>query len=189
MTENSNPLESVIGYFTRLKSRERWIVLVGAGVALFFVIFFSLFLSHRGPQGKATKTEQIAEQRGEFFQAAQEYAKLKQVVDLVDSRVAQRPPDFDLYSKINELVAAGALQQFVVKMDPGAVEGKEFLDEEYVDLNVQKIELRVLVNFLKQLEQLPGFVRISQMSIKTRLDNSKTLDVVLRISAYKEKAK
>jgi len=187
MTGQKKILDSLAGYFSKLSARERYIVLIGGAAFLFFVIFFALFLSRRQPAGKKTKIDQLAEQRIQLSKTAQEYAGLRQVVDLVDSRVAKRPADFDLYRKVNELIEATTIRPFVVKMDPGSVEGKEYLDEEYVDLNLQRIDLRMLVNFLNQLEQLPGLARIGQLSIKTRLDNSKTLDVVVRISAYKEK--
>jgi len=189
MADKNSILQSAQAYISRLNPRERTFILVGAVVLLFFVIFLGLSLSHRGGRSKKTSLDQLSDQRMQFEQAVQEYAQIKPVVDIVDQRVAQRPADFDLYNKVNELIETTTIRPFVLKMDPGSVEGKEFLDEDYVDLNLQKIDIRMLVNFLTQVEQLPGLVRIGQLTIKTRMDNTKTLDVVMRISSYKEKIK
>jgi len=187
MSEPKRGRPSLREYLARMTPRERIILLVGAAAALAFVIFLALSLGHRGKTGKKNPLQELADQKIAFDKNLAAYAGLKPTLDLVDNKLAARPKDFDLFRKLNQLVESTGIRPLVVKMDPGSAETKAFLDEEYVDLNIQRIDLRQLVLFLQQVDKLPGMVRIGQLSVKIRLDQSKTLDAVMRISAFKEK--
>ena len=106
----------------------------------------------------------------------------------VDGRISLRPQDFDLYAKINELAFQTGVRAAMIKMDPGSSTSNDYLDEDYVDVVMQRSDLVSVTNFMEKVESLPGLVRITQLSIKTRFDQSQTLDVVMRISAYMNKA-
>jgi hypothetical protein len=155
------------------------------GVAIVVVIVFAA----TGPKSKGPKSKnklaQVFERRDAFMVDADNYAGLKKMLDQIDIRMRQRPADFDLYGKINELTDQTGVKPSVIKMDPGKNENNDFLDEDFVDLNLQRIDLIALVRFLEKVEQLPGMVRVGQLSVKTRFDQTQTLDAVMRISEYK----
>ena len=174
--------------FLKLKPRERYLILAAVGVAVVVVVVFTATApKSKGPKGK-NKLAQVFDRRDEFMAMADEYAGLKKMLDPIDIRMRQRPADFDLYGKINELTDQTEVKPSVIKMDPGTMENNDFLDETYVDVNLQRIDLISLVHFLEKVEQLPGMVRIGQLSVKTRFDQTQTLDAVMRISEYKPRA-
>jgi len=173
-------------FYSGLKPRERYFILAGAAALVAFALALSLTAGKKsGP--KRSKVSTLYKQRDEFLAAADNYAELKRLLDKIDGRLKQRPGSFDLFAKLNELSDQTGVRPAVLKMDPGQSTSNDYLDEDYVDLNLQKIDLVSLVNFLEKIEAIPGLVRIGQLSIKTRFDNSNTLDVVMRISSYKEK--
>jgi hypothetical protein len=173
-------------FYSGLKPRERYFVLAGAAALLAFALALTLTGGKKsGP--KRSKVSTLYRQRDEFFATADRYDELKVLLDRIDGRLKQRPENFDLFAKLNELSDQTGVRAAVIKMDPGQSTSRDYLDEDYVDLNLQKIDLVSLVRFLERVEAVPGLVRIGQLSIKTRFDNSNTLDVVMRISAYREK--
>jgi Tfp pilus assembly protein PilO len=175
-------------FYSGLKPRERTLVMIAAACAVAIALIFSVTGGKKKPGTGKSKIAQVNERRKVFLETAAQYGEIKKLLDEVDVRVAQRPLDFDLYGKVNELTDSSGIKPTVIKMDPGESNGDEYLDENYVDMNLQKIDLISLTRFLEQVEKLPGLIRIGQLNIKTRFDNSNTLDVVMRISAYKPKA-
>ena len=178
----------VKAWYSGLKPRERTFVLVGVAALVAVALIFSVTGGKKKPGPQRNKIEVLNQQRAEFLDAADKYAALKVLLDQIDGRLAKRPKDFDLYHSINELTLSSGIQPSVVKMDPGQSSSNDYLDEDFVDLVLQKIDLISLVKFMDSIQNLPGLVRIGTLSIKTRFDQSNTLDVVMRISAYKEKA-
>ena len=174
-------------YYNGLKPRERIFVMAAAACAVAVALIFSVTGGKKKPGASKSKITQVTERREVFLETAAQYGEIKKLLDQIDSRLAQRPPDFDIYGKVNELSDSTGIKPSVIKMDPGESTGDDYLDENYVDLNLQRIDLVSLVRFMEKVEALPGLVRIGQLSIKTRFDNSSTLDVVMRISAYKSK--
>lgn len=178
-------LNSLFAYFNRLSKRERLFILVGIAVSLVVILILAITSPGKKNQRK-DKSSDIFVQQTEFYQTVGEYAGLKPVLEEVEGKLRNRPLDFDLYRQLNELVERLGVRTSLIKMEPGQAEGNDYLQEEFVDLNFQKIDLYSLVNFMREAEALPGLVRIVQLSIKTRIDGSQKMDAVMRISAYQE---
>lgn len=175
----------LFAYFNRLNKRERLFILVGIAVGLGVILILAITSPGKKNQGSA-KSMDIFSGQEEFYQVVGEYAGLKPVLEKVAGELSNRPQDFDLYRRLNEVVEKLGIRSSLIKMEPGQAQGNEYLAEEYVDLNFQKIDLYRLVNFMKEAEALPGLVRITQFSMKVRIDGSQTMDAVMRISAYQE---
>lgn len=187
MSDKTSILSRVKEYIERLSFRERIILLFGAVFVISSILYLSLSSSPSSKPAPQSQMSQLQKSQKDFAQILKKYLAIKSLVDQIDSRLEQTPEDFDLYKKVNELIQKIGIREKVVKMDPGESSGNDYLKEEYVDLSFQRIDLESLVEFLKRLEGQPGLVRISQLSIKRRLDRSKTLDVVMRVSAYLRK--
>jgi Tfp pilus assembly protein PilO len=175
-------------WFNGLKPRERQMVIAAAATAVVVALVF-LVTSPGGKKSgpKQSKISQVNQRRQVFLETAAQYSEIKRLLDQLDVKVAQRAPEFDIYGKVNELSDSSGIKPTVVKMDPGESSGDEYLDENYVDLTLQRIDLVALTNFMSKVEKLPGLIRINQLTIKTRFDQSQTLDAVMRISSYKVK--
>jgi hypothetical protein len=178
-------LEKLKAYYTGLKPRERAFVLAGAASLILFILILSLAGQTRKSPGSKNKIIQLYERRGQFNETAQQYMIIKVLLDQIDGRLKSRPADFDLYAQVNEVVNMVGVKNFIIKMDPGQSQDNDYLDEDYLDLNLQRVDLISLVRFMDETEKLPGLVRINNLSIKTRFDQSNSLDVVMRISSYK----
>ena len=144
-------------WFTGLKPRERAFVLAGVAALVAVALIFSVTGGKKKPGPQRNKIEVLNKQRAEFLDAADKYTALKVLLDQIDGRLAKRPKDFDLYHKINELTLSSGIQPTVVKMDPGQSSSNDYLDEDFVDLVLQKITSSRLSNSWTTSSPFPGW--------------------------------
>jgi hypothetical protein len=104
-------------------------------------------------------------------------------VETIDGKLAQTPPDYDLYGELIKIQEAGSLGPMTRKMNREQGSGTDFYTELYVDWDLQGVYLDDLVALLGKIESLPAFVRVSQLSVKKHPQDN-TIDVSLRVAAY-----
>jgi len=186
MNEKENIFARLTTAFSRLSFRERLFLLAGAVFVLATTIYLIASSGSSNKPAEKTRADTLLQNQKLFAQTLEKYLAIKPLVDKIEGRLNSTPEDFDLYKEVNRLIQQIGIREQVVKMDPGTGGGNDYLKEEYVDLNLQKMKLQPLINFLQKLENLPAMVRVDQLSIKRRLGASKTLDVIMRVSVYKK---
>ena len=186
MNEKENIFTRLTTAFSRLSFRERLFLLAGAVFVLATTIYLIASSGSSNKPAEKTRADTLLQNQKLFAQTLEKYLAIKPLVDKIEGRLNSTPEDFDLYKEVNRLIQQIGIREQVVKMDPGTGGGNDYLKEEYVDLNLQKMKLQPLINFLQKLENLPAMVRVDQLSIKRRLGANKTLDVIMRVSVYKK---
>ncbi len=186
MNEKENIFARLTTAFSRLSFRERLFLLAGAVFVLATTIYLIASSGSSNKPAEKTRADTLLQNQKLFAQTLEKYLAIKPLVDKIEGRLNSTPEDFDLYKEVNRLIQQIGIREQVVKMDPGTGGGNDYLKEEYVDLNLQKMKLQPLINFLQKLESLPAMVRVDQLSIKRRLGANKTLDVIMRVSVYKK---
>jgi len=186
MNEKENIFARLTTAFSRLSFRERLFLLAGAVFVLATTIYLIASSGSSNKPAEKTRADTLLQNQKLFAQTLEKYLAIKPLVDKIEGRLNSTPEDFDLYKEVNRLIQQIGIREQVVKMDPGTGGGNDYLKEEYVDLNLQKMKLQPLINFLQKLENLPAMVRVDQLSIKRRLGANKTLDVIMRVSVYKK---
>ena len=186
MNEKENIFARLTTAFSRLSFRERLFLLAGAVFVLATTIYLIASSGSSNKPAEKTRADTLLQNQKLFAQTLEKYLAIKPLVDKIEGRLNSTPEDFDLYKEVNRLIQQIGIREQVVKMDPGTGGGNDYLKEEYVDLNLQKMKLQPLINFLQKLENLPAMVRVDQLSIKRRLGANKTLDVIMRVSVYEK---
>ena len=186
MNEKENIFARLTTAFSRLSFRERLFLLAGAVFVLATTIYLIASSGSSNKPAEKTRADTLLQNQKLFAQTLEKYLAIKPLVDKIEGRLNSTPEDFDLYKEVNRLIQQIGIREQVVKMDPGTGGGNDYLKEEYVDLNLQKMKLQPLIDFLQKLESLPAMVRVDQLSIKRRLGASKTLDVIMRVSVYEK---
>ena len=187
-----------------LQPREKWI-LVGGGIV--FIIFIAVYFlpggSPKAPKGGTKAAERAKEA---FSSELQEYQALQGTVGKIDDLLNRTPPDYDLYGALTQILEAANLRSQTRKMNREQGSGTDYYSESFVDLDLQEIHLEDLVDLMKKVEELPAFVRVSQLSVKRRYqggspgaggpppaegkaqEENSALDVSLRIAVYSKGA-
>jgi type II secretory pathway component PulM len=173
--------------FEKLTPRERILLLAGAGCLVAVLGWQLLFRSGRASRSSGSRLEQAVAQEKQVAAQVARYQDRHSQLSAIDDRLRQTPADFDLYKHLDKLVDQAGIRGGVIKMDPVEGTGTDYYFEDYVDMNLQKIELVPLIQFLQSVEESPGGVRINQLSLKKRFDKSDTLDATLRVTLYRLK--
>lgn len=174
-------------WLEKLTPRERVLLLAGAACLLVVLGWFGFSQRGRGGGAAGSKLDQVVSQEKQAAVLAARYQRQHSQLSAIEDRLRQTPADFDLYKHLDRLVDQAGIRRGVIKMDPVEGSGTDYYSEDYVDMNLQKIELIPLIQFLHSIEDSPGGVRITDLSLKKRFDNSNTLDATIRVSLYRLK--
>lgn len=167
----------------RINPRERRIVLLGGGIAaalLFYLLVVSPYMSAMEllDQRIARKTEELREVLG----LQKEYSRLKQKTKILGD-VIRSTPGFSLLSFLENLAAKNQIKTKIAYMKPLTAPGSEKFKESSVEMKLESLTLKELVDFLYQVERSAQPIRIKRLNIVKKKANA-YLDVTLQASAF-----
>lgn len=173
----------------KLEKREKRIVLGGAILLLCLALFHfavSPLIQARSQTHKALtqKKEDLIKIR----QLQEEYRKLQTQALDIQSRLKKRSPSFTLFSFIEERATKAEVKQQINSMTPSSSEGEGPLQESRVDLKLERVSLRQLVDFLQQIESTADVVMIKRISIQENSKEEGTLDAVMQVITFTQKS-
>lgn len=180
-------MENIKDYLQSRPPRERYILIGGTAVTVVFILYWLVAgMTSSGPSRQGGLDRVLADQK-EFHKVLAEYKTLANQVQEFDNRLKSTQEDLDLFATLNSFADQSGIKEQIIKMDPSDGAGTEYYDEWYVDMNLQKIPLEPLTKFMKKIDESSSFLRITRITIKRRFDQSETLDVNLRVNAYRAK--
>ncbi|MCL1980987.1 MAG: type II secretion system protein M [Proteobacteria bacterium] len=164
----------------KLSQREKMAVGIGGGALMLFVLVqFIVFplLDGRAKLSRrlAAKGKAVAEMR--LLQG--QYQKIGQQAEALTTLLAQRSPEFSLFSFLEEKSAASEVKDLIAYMKPSESTERDQFKQSQVEMRLQGVDLAKLVAFLGQVEAPDQLVGIDKITIQDRSRNEGTLDVTL----------
>lgn len=170
-----------------LKPSEKRLLLFGA-VAMIIMGYLLVSSFTGGPGGgQATSLRKMERDRDDLIAAIGQYQAISGNVKDIDTKLKKTPADFDLDGQLIDMIDSLGLRQTVRNVTTHEAGGTDYYSESYVDVDLKEISLDDVVELLKKIETAPAFVRVSQISVKRRYSDDRTLDVNLRVAVYTEK--
>ena len=175
--------------FNKLEKPEKRVVVIGA----IFLVCFALFHFTVSPLLQARQQTQKAliqkkEDIKKIRQLQEEYRHRQNQAVNIQNRLQKRSPSFTLFSFIEERATKAKVKQQINSMTPSTSEGDGPLQEDRVDLKLEKISLAQLVDFLQQVESTDDVVAIKRISIQENSKEEGLLDVVMQIITFTKKS-
>jgi hypothetical protein len=170
----------------QLQPREKKLLLAGAVVLLVFLIFVLSRFSGSGGGG-TDDFKKISRARDTFMADLNQYQSMAGTVNRVEQNLAKSPANFDLYGAMSGIVDALSLRDKVRNLSQRTGGGGNYYTENYVDMDLKQITLDDLVALLKKISEQPAFLKVSNLSVKRRFSDDRTLDVTMRVSLYSKK--
>jgi len=171
-----------------LKPSEKRLLLLG-GVAMIIMGYLIISSFTGGPGGgQATNLRKMERDRDNLFASIEQYQAISGNVNDIDKKLKKTPADFDLDGRLIDMIDQLGLRSKVRNVTTGESGGTDYYSESYVDVDIKEVALDDVVDLLKTIETAPAFVRVSQLSIKRRYSDDRTLDVNLRVAVFAEKA-
>lgn len=157
--------------------------LLAGGIALFILLLFWGYSSYqRAFDQLERKTRSAQNELQQFQQDIQVYRQLEG--EFPDT---QGPAENqNLITMVeNATQQAGTRNQLLyVRPQPDRTSGEVI--EERVEIRLENLQLRQLVELLFQFESTQQLLKVSQLRIKSRFDNPNLLDTVMTLSRFKE---
>ncbi len=171
--------------FDTLEKREKTTVAIGIGFLLIFVISqfgVSPYLNARKKLNNSIEKKQS--ELVELKVLQQEYRGFKKQAGGIKEKLKGRESNFSLFSFLDKQASSAGIKELISYMKPSTVAGEEELLESVVEMKVQKITLKQLVDYLKLVESPDKVVSVKRISIQESGKEKGLLEVIMQIMTF-----
>ena len=171
----------------KLSSREKWAVFGGIGFVLCFLVVQLVVAPVLDARSNLQKS--IARKKQELIEIKnlqQEYRTLKSKEGTIQARINQRGPGFTLFTFLDQQANEAKVKKQIKYMKPSTVDGDE-LNEAMVEMKLQQIPLRDLIDFIRLIESEENVVFIKRFSIQESSDVQGFFDAILQVVTFEKK--
>ncbi len=178
-------LDHVKDYYLRLSERERYIVL---GVTSFVVLILVVVTITTAMGSLAKLKRQIRADREIALQMErlkEDYAKSRREVERLEALIDRTPSSFSLTTYLESLA-----QRFDVSpdsMNPKPAPPNDLYNETQVEVRLLKVTLPALTDYLFNIENSKGVIRINSLNVKPNYTDPAFLNVSFSVSAFTPK--
>ena len=174
-----------MNYFLMLQRREQALV-VSAGVLVLLLALFSFVVDPILARA-ANLDRQLASagrQLAELQTLRGEYQRQKQVIDRIDNRLRRQRRSFAIFSYLEQVAGRTGVQDKIQSMNTIASPPGTEYKEESVEVRMEGVTLKQLVEYMHRVENSPQILRIKRLQIAPGRENRQLLSVRLRISVF-----
>lgn len=161
------------------------------GGVIFIVCFlFFQFMIVPFFEAKENITKSIKKKEAELIkiqELSKEYRELKTDEGNIQERLDKRDTNFTLFTFLDEQAGRAGVKKQIQYMKPSVMEGKDQYNESIVELRLERITLKALVDFLLLIESKDNVVFIKRMSIQENGDGVEFLDSILQLVTFTPK--
>lgn len=134
----------------------------------------------RMQSGVAAKEKNLQE----IVRLSYEYQVLKQGSETLSQRLSSRPTNFTLFSFLEKAAGEAGVKNNIKYMKPSASTGKGPFKESLVEMKLETITLKQMVEYLKLIESPDDIVSIKRISIQTNKKEEQYLDAILQVLTF-----
>ena len=166
----------------KISGRDRIVLGAGGGFVLLFLIFqFGIFplldSRDRLTRGIESREKALVEMRDLQAQYQEMHGKTSSLLDQVGSREA----NFSLFSFLEQMAAQSEVKSNIAYMKPSESADQGMFKEVLVEMKLQEITLKQLVDFLKLVESPEKIVALKRVTIQENKKEKGALDVILQV--------
>jgi len=168
------------GFLQRATRRERiMLAAIAAGVVLGLITLIGLGFSHaihRRELAIANKSKSLKD----ITQLAATFGERSRIRQLLEQRLKEKVSLFTFIDDVSKRqhIEIGDMQ------DHGSNTGQDKITESTVELDLNKLTLDKLTDFLNALEHDPHLIKVKKIRLRGRIDDPNAVDVSMTIAAY-----
>ena len=170
-------------FFSKLSVRERWLVLGAAvfvGLALLFAIIVNPLMDKK--QRYIRMAQDKRQDLAQFSEFASEYRSLQASLAEIKKKVASDSSDMSLLAAMESSARKLGMADRIASMKPFTSELESGMVQSSVEMRVEKVDLKGLVQFIEAIETGPNMAVTTRLRIKTRFDDPALLDTTLLVT-------
>jgi len=166
----------------KVSRRERMVIGIGGAVVLIFLIlrvgvFPLLDKRNQLASGIVTREQALAEMRD--LQVT--YRELHGKANLLLDQLGGREANFSLFSFLEQMAAKSEVKKNIAYMKPSNVASDGPFKETLVEMKLQEVTLKQLVDFLILVEAPEKIVALKRISIQENSQAKEALDVIIQV--------
>ncbi|MDD5723211.1 MAG: hypothetical protein PHY29_05660 [Syntrophales bacterium] len=172
----------------KLTKREKLSVALGTSLVTIFLVLQFVLLPFLNAREKVRHSIEVNEKALEEIVAlSAEYRALSVDSGDIGVTLARRPKEFTLFSFLEEQAGRAGIKSSIKYMKPSLSTDATPYKESSVEMNLEEITLRQLVEYLYLVESPENLVRLKRVSIKQSKDKPEYLTVLLHLATYQQK--
>ena len=169
----------------KLAKREKYFVSLAAlSIAIFLIFQFLIFPffenKRRIQRGLKAKEEALRE----ILKLSSEYQAYRKGSQDIQQILAGRKQGFTLFSFLEEAAGRAKVKEHIKYMKPSVSTGTGPYKESLVEMKLEAVTLRQLVDYLYRIEAPEKVVSVKRISIKENKKESGYLDAVLQVLTF-----
>ncbi|MDT8440033.1 MAG: type II secretion system protein GspM [Desulfuromonadales bacterium] len=178
----------MIEKFQQLSQRERLFVIGGGLMVILVLLYIAILLPYQNALERldnqiAARSRQLEEVRALRLDYLQRQRELTQVERRLDNR-----RDFSALTFIENLAVSSAGRERLVSMRPQAPVVGNRLTTEAVEIKLERVTLREVVELLRGIEGAKTPMQVRSLQLKQRFDDRSRLDASMTIAALRRNA-
>ncbi len=181
LLKNFQP-ENIAELLSRLSERERYIVFgsaIGISVLIIIIIITSSLASLHRMEKKIARLESDLKKmesiRGRFIDIEREIERLEGIIKRTGK-------NFSITTYLEKLAEENNIK--ITSVSEKTAPPNDLYKERLVEVNLRRIYLKNLVEFLYQIENSPQLLRIKSLQIRPNYSNPMYLNVIFNVSTF-----
>jgi general secretion pathway protein M len=166
----------------KITPRDRLVLTVGSVVLLLFLILqFGIFplMDNRDrlKRGIAAREKALVE----MSELQVQYRQLSGKANVLLDQLVGRQDGFSLFSFLEQMAAKSEVKKNITYMKPSETPNEGPFKEVLVEMKLQAVTLKQLVDFLNLAESPENVVALKRISIQENTQEKATLDVIVQV--------
>jgi general secretion pathway protein M len=176
----------MINLWIKLTRREKYYVSTGVALVIAFIFLQFVLFPFLGAKGKIKRSIQTKEKiLKEILSLSSEYRVLKIDSKDVQKALARRPKDFTLFSFLEKQAGKAGIKSNIKQMKPSTSPGTGPYSESSVEMKLETITLKQLVQYLYLVESPNNMVKVKRISVKQDKGSPEYLTALIHLITYK----
>jgi general secretion pathway protein M len=166
----------------KLAKREKYLVALAGGALVVFMVFQFLVFPFFDEKDRLDKGIQIKEDAlKQMMVLSARYKAHQSGSESIQDLLSRREKGFTLFSFLDQAAGQAGVKEYIKYMKPSTSEGTGPYTESMVEMKLEGITLKQLVEYLFRIESPKDLVTVKRISIKENKRESGYLDAVLQV--------
>jgi general secretion pathway protein M len=175
-------------WYEGLSQKEKLVVVIFMSVVFALIIILSIIMVSSAINSRYMDIEEKEKKLNEIIAQKDRYREAEQAQRVFEQRLKSN--NVNLFSFVEEL--SRKLQIDISDMNErnSPVQKGDKIQEQTLELNILKVSMDRLVDFMKELERSQYLIKIKKLKINTRFEkDTRTLNVNMVVATYKPVSK
>ena len=175
-------------FFHRISAREKVMVLAGGAFVLTALVYGLMFAPAVNSRDRwHSMTDRKRAELEQFEELGRRYRELSAMLSNMEGRLKSRGGGESLLARMEAEARELGVKDHITSMKPFRNELDGNLVESSVEIRLEKMDLRSVVNLLRNIEAGDNLVRTKRLRVKSRFDDPDLLDVTLLVGTLETK--